>query len=113
MPDVSPLLPSLQNKLETLRKAHEASAEDVAKRRLAVQAKEAELAQLKQEHSQLKQELREQEIAHQKLSGSFEESQKAFGRILHSTHALEGLLETELGRSAELKLGSSPAGVGD
>jgi Skp family chaperone for outer membrane proteins len=107
MPDVSPLLPSLQKKLESLREAHEASAQDVAKKRLDVQAKEAELAQLKQEHAQLKQELRDQEIAHQKLSGSFDESQKAFGRILHSTHALEGLLETELGRSAEMKFGST------
>ena len=101
MPELGPLLPSLQGKLESLRKAHELSGEDVAKKRLAVQAKEVELAQLKQEYAQLKNELREQEIAHQKLGGSFDESQKAFGRILQSTHALEGLLQTELGRTEE------------
>ena len=69
MPELGPLLPSLQGKLESLRKAHELSGEDVAKKRLAVQAKEVELAQLKQEYAQLKNELREQEIAHQKLAG--------------------------------------------
>ena len=92
--DILGLLPNLQQKIEDLRLANDTSGQLLDQKRQMVDNKHQAIISCETELAEMKAALAAAEAAHSSLESTTMEASRAFGRIVTSSRALSGLLDS-------------------